>query len=164
MIGRRALPGLIAVSLLAAGTGRLASAQPGGAPAIDPDDIGGTVTSAAGGEAGGWGLAEAGDLGTESRQTVVNDDPRQVRLPDLPPATYSVWVRGYGLVDSPPVRAEPGAIVDLDAVVAPDARAAAAIYPANYWYSLMEIPEPAQFPGTGPDGNKIAPGMTSQHD
>jgi len=164
MVGRRPLAGLVAASLIAAAGVRLATAQPGDAPAIDPDDIGGTVTSAAGVEAGVWVIAETDDLGTKYRKIVVTDDLGRYVLPDLPPATYSVWVRGYGLVDSPPVRAEPGEIVDLDAIVAPDARAAAAVYPANYWYSLMEIPEPGQFPGTGPDGNEIAPGMTSQHD
>jgi len=164
MVARRALTGLVAGSLIAAGIGGLASAQPAGPPAIDPDDIGGTVTSAAGVEAGVWVIAETDDLGTKYRKIVVTDNHGRYVLPDLPPATYSIWVRGYGLVDSPPVRAEPGSIVDLDAVVAPDARAAAAIYPANYWYSLMEIPEPGQFPGTGPNGNKIAPGMRSQHD
>src|SRR5690606_19721142 len=163
MIGRRALPGLIAASLLAAGTGRLASAQPGGAPAIDPDDIGGVVTSANAPEAGVWVIAETDDLGTKYRKIVVTDDLGRYVLPDLPPATYSLWVRGYGLVDSPPVRAEPGALVDLEGLVAPDARAAAEVYPANYWYSLMEIPEADQFPGTGPDGNRIAPGIASQH-
>ena len=164
MIGRRALPGLIAASLLAAGTGRLAFAQPGDAPAIDPNDIGGTVTSAAGPEAGVWVIAETDDLGSKYRKIVVTDDLGRYVLPDLPPAAYSLWVRGYGLVDSPPVRAEPGVIVDLEAVVAPDARAAAAVYPANYWYSLMEIPTAEEFPGTGPTGNGIAAGMASPHD
>src|SRR5690606_6609404 len=126
MIGRRALPGLIARSLLAGGTGRLAAAQPGVTPAIDPDDIGGVVTSVNGPEAGVWVIAETDDLGTKYRKIVVTDDLGRYVLPDLPPATYSIWVRGYGLVDSAPVRAEPGSIVDLDAVVAPDARAAAA--------------------------------------
>ena len=30
-------------------------------------------------------------------------------LPELPAANYSVWVRGYGLVDSTPVQMKPGA-------------------------------------------------------
>ena len=37
-------------------------------------------------------------------------------FPDLPSATYDVWVRGYGLVDSPKVRVTPGATQDLEAV------------------------------------------------
>jgi hypothetical protein len=61
-------------------------------------------------------------------------------LPDVPDASYVLWVRGYGLVDSQRVRTTPGNIVDLPATLAPDAAAAAQYYPANYWYSLMEIP------------------------
>ena len=38
---------------------------------------------------------------------VTGDDGRYV-LPQLPTATYNVWVRGYGLVDSPKVDGEPG--------------------------------------------------------
>ena len=94
----------------------------------------------------------------------MTDDQGRYLLPDLPAATYSIWVRGYGLVDSDPVPAEPGENLDLSAVVAPDARAAARVYPANYWYSLMEIPEASEFPGTGPEGNGISPRMQSQHD
>ena len=41
----------------------------------------------------------------------------------------------------------------------PIARAAAQIYPANYWYSLIEIPAESEFPGTGATGNGIEPGM-----
>ena len=29
-------------------------------------------------------------------------------LPDLPKASYKIWVRGYGLVDSDPITAAPG--------------------------------------------------------
>jgi hypothetical protein len=164
MIGSRALARFIAASMIAAGAARLASAQPVGTPAIDPDDIGGIVTSANGPEAGVWVIAETEDLATKYRKIVVTDDLGRYVLPDLPSATYSIWVRGYGLVDSLPVRSSPGAIVDLEGVVAPEARAAAEFYPANYWYSLMEIPNAEQFPGTGPDGNGIAVGMASQHE
>ena len=41
---------------------------------------------------------------------VVTDDQGRYVLPDLPKANYSVWVRGYGLVDSPKVQAAPGKI------------------------------------------------------
>jgi len=140
------------------------AAQPAAAVDIDADDIGGTVTSVAGPEAGVWVVAETKDLPTTYRKIVVTDDAGRYVLPDLPDARYSVWVRGYGLVDSAPVTAEPGNRLDLRAVVAPDAASAAVIYPANYWYSLMEIPDAAEFPGTGPGGNGIAPRMLSQHD
>ena len=50
-------------------------------------------------------------------------------------------MRGYGLVDSPRVSATRGQTLDLEAVMAPDPRAAAQIYPASYWLSLVDIPE-----------------------
>ena len=48
----------------------------------------------------------------------------------------------------------PGDEVDLRAVLAPTPRDAAQIYPANYWYSLIEVPDESEFPGTGPDGQR----------
>ncbi len=39
---------------------------------------------------------------------------------------------------------------------------AAKVYPANYWYSMLEVPAKSEFPGTGPDGNGIPPTFTSQ--
>jgi hypothetical protein len=44
---------------------------------------------------------------------VVTDDQGRYVLPDLPKANYSVWVRGYGLVDSPKVQAAPGKVLNL---------------------------------------------------
>jgi hypothetical protein len=32
-------------------------------------------------------------------------------------------------------------------------RAAAQYYPAIYWWSMLKIPAPGAFPGTGPSGN-----------
>ena len=109
--------------------------------AIDPDDIGGVVTSANGPEAGVWVIAETSDLPTKFARIVVTDDQGRYVLPDLPRANYQVFVRGYGLVDSARVPAKVGQHLDLKAVVAPDGRAAAQVYPANYWLSLMEIPK-----------------------
>ena len=141
-----------------------ADAQPAAAAIpIDGDDIAGVVTSSAGPEAGVWVIAETDDLPTKFRKIVVTDDEGRYLLPDLPQATYVLWVRGYGLVDSPRTRATPGSRVALPAVVAPDARAAAQVYPANYWYSLIELPEPGAFPGTGAGGNAIEPGIATQH-
>jgi hypothetical protein len=118
-----------------------ASAQPGpDAVVVDTDDIGGVVMGPSGPEAGVWVIAETDDLPTKLRKIVVTDEQGRYVLPDLPAASYVLWVRGYGLVDSPRVRATPGSIVALPAVVAPDARAAAQVYPANYWYSLIELP------------------------
>jgi len=92
------------------------------AVAIDADDIGGTVTSRFGPEAGVWVIAETRDLGTRFARSVVTDERGRYVIPDLPKAKYQVWVRGYGLVDSPKVAAEPGKILDLTAAIAPTGR------------------------------------------
>ncbi|MCY3846317.1 MAG: carboxypeptidase-like regulatory domain-containing protein, partial [Acidobacteria bacterium] len=140
----------------------LAGQTPGGSIPMDGDDIAGAVTGPDGPEAGVWVVAETRDLPTRFIRSVVTDDAGRYLLPDLPPATYDVWVRGYGLVDSEKVRAEPGARLDLTAVPAPDAAAAAEYYPAQDWFALLEVPDPDEFPGTGPDGNGIAPNIESQ--
>ncbi len=129
---------------------------------IDNDDIGGVVRSSNGPEAGVWVIAETTDLGTKFRRIVATDDSGRYVLPDLPSANYDVWVRGYGLTDSKPVGATPGQTLNLTAVRASSPREAAQVYPANYWYSLVEIPEESEFPGTGPDSNGISPGMRNR--
>jgi len=116
---------------------------------IDNDDIGGVVTSAKGPEAGVWVIAETTDLPTRFAKMVVTDDQGRYLLPDLPKANYNVWVRGYGLVDSPKVKAAPGKNLNLKAVVAPNEAAAAQYYPSIYWYSMMKIPEQSEFGGKG---------------
>src|SRR3954454_22412810 len=121
--------------------------------AINKDDIGGVVTGPNGPEAGVWVIAETTDLGTKMAKMVVTDDQGRYVLPDLPKAKYKVWVRGYGLVDSPKVDAEPGKQLNLTAVKAPNEAAAAEYYPAIYWYSMIKAPDDSQFPGTGPTGN-----------
>ena len=124
---------------------------------VDGDDIGGVVTGPNGPEAGVWVIAETTELGTRFSRTVVTDDRGRYVVPDLPKATYGVWVRGYGLVDSPKTQAAPGRTLNLKAVTAPNPRAAAAIFPAGYWYSLMRVPDESEFAATG-DGRKgIAP-------
>jgi hypothetical protein len=134
----------------------------GGAVQIDNDDIGGVVTSAKGPEAGVWVIAETKDLPTGFSKIVVTDDRGRYVVPDLPAANYQVWVRGYGLVDSQKVQSAPGKIVNLTAVVAPNPRAAAEVYPANYWFALMKWPDRKLFPGTGPSGNGIGANMKTQ--
>ena len=128
----------------------------------DDDDIGGVVTSANGPEEGVWVIAETTGLPTKFVKSVVTGDGGRYLLPDLPAATYDVWVRGYGLVDSVPVQAAPGDAVDLAAIVAATPAEAAAVYPANYWYSLIRPPARDEFPGTGPDGNGIDPNLRHQ--
>src|SRR5437870_8791500 len=135
------------VAPLRAGAG--APQLTGEAVRIDSDDIGGVVTSAKGPEAGVWVIAETTDLPTKFVKIVVTDDRGRYVVPDLPKANYKVWVRGYGLVDSQPVQSAPGKNLNLTAVIAPDARAAAQYYPGNYWYSLMKIPDKNEFPGKG---------------
>ena len=108
---------------------------------LDPDDIGGVVMSGDGPEAGVWVVAETRDLPTRFIRSVVTDDEGRFVVPDLPEATYEVFVRGYGLADSVRVSATPGQVLDLDAIVAADARAAADVYPAAWWLSMMELPE-----------------------
>ncbi len=130
---------IVIMSLLGAG----AIAQ----PAIDADDIGGVVAGPNGPEAGVWVIAETSDLPTRFARIVVTDEAGFFVVPDLPKASYRLWVRGYGLVDSAKVTAEPGRIVTLTATPAPDAAAAAQIYPAIYWYSMLEIPDASQFGG-----------------
>src|SRR5947208_6580996 len=91
-------------------------------------DLGGVVSGANGPEAGVWVIAETSDLPTKFVRIVVTDDLGRYLVPDLPKANYSVWVRGYGLVDSPKVQATPGKNVNLKAVAAPDKKAAVEYY------------------------------------
>jgi hypothetical protein len=117
------------------------------AVAIDNDDIGGVVTGANGPEAGVWVIAETNDLPTRYAKIVVTDDQGRYVVPDLPKGKYKVWVRGYGLIDSPKVDGEPGKQLNLRAVPAPNEAAAAQYYPAIYWYSMLKIPDASQFGG-----------------
>jgi len=84
-----------------------------GQVAIDADDIGGIVSGPNGLEAGVWVIAETKDLPTKFRKIVVTDDHGRFVIPDLPKANYSVWVRGYGLIDSQPVASSPGKTLAL---------------------------------------------------
>src|SRR5919201_5476293 len=86
------------------------SAQQTSAPAIrvGPNELGGVVASPKGPEAGVWVIAETTELPTKFAKIVVTDEQGRYVMPDLPKANYSVWVRGYGLVDSPKVQSAPG--------------------------------------------------------
>ena len=95
------------VGCLAGAPARLEAQQSPTAIAIDTDDIAGVVTGPNGPEAGVWVIAETRDLPTRFNKIVVTDDQGRYLIPDLPKAKYNVWVRGYGLVDSPKVDAEP---------------------------------------------------------
>ena len=97
-------------------------AAPSATVEIDDNDIGGIVTSRFGPEAGVWVIAETTDLGTRFAKMAVTDDYGRYVIPDLPKATYRIWVRGYGLVDSAKVTAAPGKTLNLTAMVAPISR------------------------------------------
>jgi hypothetical protein len=144
---------LAAVLVLRVGSG---SAMPEGG------SIHGVVEGRAGPEAGVWVIAETADLDTHFIKIVVTDDDGRFLLPDLPGAGYSVWVRGYGLRDSSPRAARPGDELRLAAEYPATPQEAAHVYPANYWMSLIDVPRADEFPGTGPEGNGISPGMRFQ--
>jgi len=117
-----------------------------GAAQLKPDSIGGVVTGSKGPEAGVWVIAETIDLPTKYVKIVVTDDQGRYLIPGLPKATYQVWVRGYGLVDSSSVDSTPGKRINLKAVIAPTPQEAAKYYPASYWYSLIQVPAKSEFP------------------
>src|SRR5271166_2193315 len=145
----------VAVALiLTAAPARLSAQQTTPAAVhIGDSDLGGLVTSANGTEAGVWVIAETTGLPTAFAKIVVTDDQGLYLIPDLPPANYDVWVRGYGLTDSARVVTTPGKIVNLKAVPMPNAAAAAQYYPAIYWFSMLKIPDQSQFSGPQRDEN-----------
>ena len=155
-LARHCLGAISLAGAIAVGAGAVCAQQNAGSGVtVDSDDIGGVVRSASGPEAGVWVIAETTDLPTKFARIVVTDDQGRYVIPDLPKAKYKVWVRGYGLVDSAKVDAEPGKLLDLSAVVAPNEAAAAQVYPAIYWYSMLEIPDAHQFGPNGPIPEKI---------
>src|SRR5262249_3570894 len=114
-----------------------------------------SFTGANGPEAGVWVIAETPELPTKYSTIVVPDDQGSFLFTALPNTTYQVWVRGYGLVASPKVRAKPGQQLNLTAVLAPNERAAAQYYPAIYWYAMMKIPPEKDFGGSTDIPNNI---------
>jgi hypothetical protein len=143
----------IAIAAFLAAVPMRVSAQT--AVAIDNDDIGGVVTGPKGPEAGVWVIAETRSLPTRYAKMVVTDDQGRYVVPDLPKGKYQIWVRGYGLIDSPKVAAEPGQQINLTAVAAPSEAAAAQYYPAIYWYSMLKIPGKDQFGGKSDIPEKV---------
>jgi len=108
--------------------------------------IRGVVTSGAKAQPGVWVIAETEELPTRFAKIVVTDERGRFVIPELPKANYRVWVRGYGLVDSKKVNAKPGSELRLKASVAPNEGSAAQYYPAIYWYAMLGIPQPSEFP------------------
>jgi hypothetical protein len=147
---RKRLPVLATAAALLAGASVAARAQlqyDAATIAIGEKDVGRAVSGPHGREAGVWVIAETTELPTRFRRIVVTDGQGRYLVPDLPQADYSVWVRGYGLVDSPKMRAKPGQRLDLAAASAPSEADAAHYYPAIYWYSLLTIPDETEFGG-----------------
>src|SRR5437870_5886175 len=107
---------VVVASLAAAPTPNQAQQGKGEDHAATAGNISGVVTSRFGPEAGVWVVAETKDLGTRFAKIVVTDHSGRFVVPDLPKARYDVWVRGYGLVDSPKVASEPGKSLNLAAV------------------------------------------------
>jgi hypothetical protein len=159
---RRWSAGAAAVAMAWMLSGTTPYAQQTSRITIGDGDIGGMVTGPNGPEAGVWVIAETNSLPTKFAKMVVTDDQGRYVLPQLPKAKYTVWVRGYGLIDSRKVESEPGRMLDLTAVPAPNAAAAAEYYPAIYWWSMLHIPEKSRFPGTGANGNGIPTNLGSQ--
>src|SRR5258706_14742307 len=149
-----------AASLIAT-FGGVDAQRPAAVP-LDGDDIGGVVNGPRGPEAGVWVIAETSDLKTKFARIVVTDERGRYLLPDLPKARYSVFVRGYGLVDSPKQQAAPGQQLDLTAVAAPTPKAAAEYYPAGYWLSLLKVPDASEFEGEHAKDSGNPPGLHSQ--
>ena len=167
MITKRMLsPGIIGVGLagflVASMVGTSAVQLPNDAVQVDNDDIGGVVSGPRGPEAGVWVIAETTDLPTKFVRIVATDDRGRYVVPDLPKANYNVWVRGYGLVDSPKVQAAPGKVVALKAVSAPNPRRRSAILPGRLLVLADSRAREGDFPGTGPKGNGISPNLKSQ--
>jgi hypothetical protein len=135
-----------AAALAFAASSPHASAQGNGTSAAGASDIAGVVSGPNGPEAGVWVIAETTALPTKFAKIVVTDERGRYLLPDLPKANYSLWVRGYGLIDSPRMSASPGKALNLTATVAPTAAAAADYYPPIYWFSLLHVPAKKEFP------------------
>ena len=160
MTMRGALAVLVVGALAAFGGGVASPAASGQPTAAGETSIAGVVRSPAGPEAGVWVIAETDDLETGFRKIVVTGDDGRFLIPELATATYDVWVRGYGLADSERQTARPGDALELTVGAAATPQEAASVYPANYWYSLIEVPPPADFPGTADNG--INPAMRTQ--
>jgi hypothetical protein len=127
--------------------------------------IRGVVQSEKGPEAGVWVIAETKDLLTNFIKIVVTDDQGRFLVPDLPNnASYKVWTRGYGIVDSTPQTMKVSTnSITLKTTTAKTPQEAAKVYPGDYWLSMMAPPEASLFPGTGNQGNGINANMRTQN-
>src|SRR5574338_1612393 len=88
-------------------------------------------------QAGVWVIAETEDLPTKYAKIVITDENGRFLIPDLPKASYLVWARGYGLLDSRKLKTAPGRTIEIRAPLAPNEASAAQYYPAIYWYAML---------------------------
>jgi len=102
--------------LLTASVADVSAQQTAEGVTVGNNDLGGVVSGPSGPEAGVWVIAETTELPTKFAKMVVTDDQGRYLMPELPSAKYKVWVRGYGLVDSPKIDGEPGKTLNLTAV------------------------------------------------
>ena len=121
---------------------------------IDNDDIGGVVTGPKGPEAGVWVIAETTDLPTRFARSSSPTIAGATCVPDLPKANYSVWVRGYGLVDSPKVQAAPGKTLNLTAVVGAESARGRAVLPGRLLVLADAGAGEERVPRHRPDGQR----------
>ena len=153
----------IGIAVLAAAPfSRLSAQQPSSPPGVTvgQNDLGGIVSGAGGPEAGVWVIAETTDLPTKFAKIVVTDDQGRYLMPDLPKANYSVWVRGYGLVDSPKVAGRRrAASLNLTPWPRRARRRPRNTIPPIYWYSMLNVPAKSEFP----HGEDQEPGRVAQH-
>jgi len=142
-VDRRWVSLLATASVLAGGALVMSATSDESVAAKGPpvDYIEGQVTSGANKpEAGVWVIAESKPAGTLMRKIVVTDRNGRFVLPEMPKATWRVWVRGYGLIDSGKTSAKVGADMSLKVKPARTKVQAAKIYPANYWLSMLNLP------------------------
>ena len=140
-------------AIVAAGLSATACRAPAAPVDVDATSIGGVVLNGGRPEAGVWVIAETTGLPTHFSRIVVTDDEGRFLVPDLPEsASYDVWVRGYGLRDSQPIKAARGERLSLQVENAQTPQEAARIYPANYWLSLYQPPPSNALPLADSEG------------
>ena len=129
---------------------------------IDNDDIGGVVTSKAGSEAGVWVIAETTGLPTRYIKIVVTDDQGRYVLPDLPKATYDVWVRGLRAGRFAEAAGRVRKAVESHSRGQRRPARGRSVLPGELLVFLLKVPDASDSPGTGPNGNGISESMKTQ--
>ena len=83
---------IVFATLAPASRNRVGANAPGAIKAAE-NDIAGVVTGPKGPEAGVWVIVETAELPTKLVKIVVTDDRGRYVIPQLPKATYEVWVQ-----------------------------------------------------------------------